>query len=138
MPLLRHIAGIQTATDQRCIRCCEVIKTKRGSSTGESMPFRAGICVFMWTGENAGPAEQAFYGDGPQYDRWDAEDCKPVDLSPREGDAYQPGPSGESSLPPSGGSGVSEVEARVAELWKKILMSTPEEAGFEQWKKENK
>ena len=25
MPLLRHIAGFPTATEQRCVRCCEVI-----------------------------------------------------------------------------------------------------------------
>ena len=27
MALIRHIAGIPTATEQRCVRCCEVIST---------------------------------------------------------------------------------------------------------------
>lgn len=28
MPLMRHIAGVPTPTEQRCVRCCEVIATR--------------------------------------------------------------------------------------------------------------
>ncbi len=27
MPIIRHIAGLPTETEQRCVRCCEVIWT---------------------------------------------------------------------------------------------------------------
>ncbi len=69
MPLLRHIAGTPTATEQRCIRCCDVI----GCNVGV---FARGP---YWPGQEVIDMTEAWTGtDGAQ------EDCKPVDLLPIE------------------------------------------------------
>ena len=69
MPLLRHIAGVPTATEQRCVRCCEVIQSRGqlrriGASIGDE-PY--------WPSQEVNGG--TFPGDG------EIEDCKPVDLS---------------------------------------------------------
>jgi len=57
--LVRHIAGIPTATEQRCVRCCEVVAKKPNSC--------------WW------PGATAYSGLGSRP--MDVEDCKPVDLN---------------------------------------------------------
>lgn len=63
--LIRHIAGVPIATEQRCVRCCEVILRSM-----EQDP--------AWPG-----SEVEEIGPGPLET---IEDCKAVDLSTREPD----------------------------------------------------
>lgn len=65
MPLIRHIAGVPTATEQRCVRCCEVIARNDFNSTGPSWPG-----VTRVAGQITGSV--AF------------EECGSVDLLPKE------------------------------------------------------
>jgi hypothetical protein len=70
MPLIRHIAGIPTATEQRCVRCCEVIRVR----SAKDFTYPA------WPGEDCCgdlSIKNHYCTDG-------FEDCKPVDLSQRE------------------------------------------------------
>ncbi len=61
MSLVRHIAGIPTATEQRCVRCCEVIR--------DVPPDYDGIVMAWW------PGRAAFTGEGKRS----AVDCAPYD-----------------------------------------------------------
>lgn len=63
MPNISHIAGLPSATEQRCVRCCEVIAKNSGISL---------VAVFPWW-----PASEALVGPIGGA----VEDCKPVDLS---------------------------------------------------------
>ena len=56
--LIRHIAGIPTATEQRCVRCCKVIRMAPGPRP-------------EW------PGSEPFYG---VLDDLAPVDCTPVDL----------------------------------------------------------
>ena len=64
--LIRHVAGVPTAHEQRCLRCCEVIATKSDKLTRSAFPSWPGAPMV------AGPCGG------------DVQDCKPVDLSERE------------------------------------------------------
>jgi hypothetical protein len=52
MALIRHIAGIPTATEQRCVRCCEVIRDNPEDYVGVRMAWWPGHTAF--TGEGKG------------------------------------------------------------------------------------
>ena len=66
MALIRHIAGIPTATEQRCVRCCEVIgATDHKLGNG---PFWPGGRVIL-----GGPAPAVV------FDNTNATDCTPHD-----------------------------------------------------------
>ena len=67
--LIRHIAGIPTATKQRCVRCCKVIRR----TTVGTFPLWPGFLVVMLDR----------YDAKPQYDTPAAVDCTPVDLCAR-------------------------------------------------------
>ena len=54
MSLVRHVAGIPTATEQRCVRCCEVIRDMQESYSGIVMAWWPGRSAF--TGEGKGSA----------------------------------------------------------------------------------
>ena len=62
--LVRHIAGVPTATEQRCVRCCEVIASDDPLAHNPSWP---GTVVLRGCRSKKPP-----------------EDCKPVDLNTRE------------------------------------------------------
>lgn len=64
MPLMRHIAGVPTPTEQRCVRCCEVI-----AELGDPSRYPD------W------PGQQTL--GGPRDWLQPYEDCKPVDLNAR-------------------------------------------------------
>lgn len=66
---LRHIAGMSTATEQRCIRCCEIIARKGASSQGPSWPGAAVIVI----------GDRVFSGHVAAT----ADDCEAVDLNER-------------------------------------------------------
>ncbi len=61
MSLVRHIAGIPTATEQRCVRCCEVIR--------DVAEDYQGIVMAWW------PGRSAFVGEG----KGSSMDCTPYD-----------------------------------------------------------
>ena len=65
MSLVRHLAGIPTATEQRCIRCCEVIRGRM-----KYVPVYA-----YW------PGEEVLIRDGARVAAYvsDAPDCTPHD-----------------------------------------------------------
>ena len=58
--LVRHIAGIPTATEQRCVRCCEVIATKRNGA-------------LIWPGSIVLPIDNLTGDHVPEFD------CTPHD-----------------------------------------------------------
>lgn len=60
MNLIRHVAAIPTATEQRCLRCCEVIKIQ-----GNNMP--------QW------PTMHIYRGPDPWPSLHEAVDCTPHD-----------------------------------------------------------
>lgn len=77
MPLIRHVAAVPTATEQRCVRCCEVI-AQRGNPVFSCDPFWPGVdCV---TNDIRTPTPKHY---PPQ-------DCKPVDLTERGHDINAP------------------------------------------------
>ena len=83
--LIRHIAGIPTATEQRCVRCCKVIRRYHNymnkPTTVGTFPLWPGLLVVMLDR----------YDAKPQYDTPAAVDCTPVDLCARvpiEGELY--------------------------------------------------
>jgi hypothetical protein len=76
--LIQHIAGIPTATEQRCVRCCKVIRryhnyTNKPTTVG-TFPLWPGLLVVMLDR----------YDAKPQYATPAAVDCTPVDLCARE------------------------------------------------------
>ena len=60
--LVRHVAGFPTATEQRCVRCCEIIRTRESCT-----PSWPGIEVVMGSYE------------GPVMDSRNSIDCAPHD-----------------------------------------------------------
>lgn len=72
MSLVRHIAGVPTATEQRCVRCCEVIAEAKGSAQVMPSPFEPGRIIFQHSGCKS-------YAVPPGFFEWGSEDCKPYD-----------------------------------------------------------
>ncbi len=69
MSLVRHIAGIPTATEQRCIRCCEVIRNANnfapawpGSNVIDGQP---GVHYFASLSTAPSPMDCTPYDDRP-------------------------------------------------------------------------
>ena len=76
--LIRHIAGIPTASEQRCVRCCKVIRRyhnymNKSITWWWRFPLWPGLLVVMLDR----------YDAKPQYDTPAAVDCTPVDLCAR-------------------------------------------------------
>ena len=75
--LIRHIAGVPSATEQRCVRCCEVIDTRSPESAD-------GDYEYDHEDRPAWPGSAVLSNPGIG---WSAhEDCKPVDLNERDRD----------------------------------------------------
>lgn len=83
--LIRHIAGVPTATEQRCVRCCEVLGDNKGTS-----PTWPGETTYDLTGECCEACGRTMqpHGVGQMFCREcreilpvAMEDCKPVDLN---------------------------------------------------------
>ena len=62
--LVRHVAGVPTATEQRCVRCCEVIRVAALNRKSE------------W------PGAMVMTGDDTAIGK--PQDCAAVDLNTRE------------------------------------------------------